>query len=746
MKDWKIFEENVKKLASYMWNCNSTSMTISGVKCDCVLQPKKDYWIIVEITEDHSLNKVRTDISKLNIVKNHLFSKRIYSENYIVMRIEPTDSMKTTGGDDNIDVMSYKSFSKLFLDFNIYNHARLTRNFGSAINPFSGKPDTINYTPVLYENIQSNKLVKLKEIVDYLLSNQKVILLGNYGTGKSRCIQELFNILSRRSEKQLLYPVAINLKENWGTQGGEEILRRHLGSLGLGNLSESMIKSYQNDCYVFLLDGFDEIGAQVWSDSPTKLQQIRASSLRAVKDLIQTTKSPILIAGREHYFNSNEEMFNTFGLNKKDTIVLKCKDEFTEEEMNNYLKELSIFIDMPVWLPRRPLICQIINTIEKEEFENIFINSHSAIEFWNKLITGMCDREAKISPILQSSTIFSILKRIAYFTRNKSNNVGPITINEINRSFELVVGTPPADESAVILQRLPALGRTSSESRDRQFIDSYILDGLRAENLIDIIYQNDTTILTEKWQNPLNRIGIEVISKRMEMDKSANVFIEFLKKSLHCENKIITGDILASLVYNSTETMLDLGGLIVHQTIIGYLNFSSRLIQNFTIEDSYIEEIVINDSRLFKVSIKDCIVNFLYGVYDKNDIPSNLVSCIIENTSIENSSRYTKRIQINPANMVLLFIIRKLFYLSPKTRTEKELLARFDNEEEKKLVLQILDMLVKEKVVRQSTNGKIIEYTAKGHPKARMLRILKELDSSKDSVWIKTSQLLEKII
>ena len=109
-----------------------------------------------------------------------------------------------------------------------------------------------------------------------------------------------------------------------------------------------MVKSFHNECYIFLLDGFDEIGAQVWSDSPTKLKQIRASSLRAVKDLNQTTKSPIIIAGREHYFNSTDEMIDAFGFNKKETLILRCKDEFTENEMKNYLEGLSIFIKLPL--------------------------------------------------------------------------------------------------------------------------------------------------------------------------------------------------------------------------------------------------------------------------------------------------------------------------------------------------------------------------------------------------------------
>ncbi len=107
------------------------------------------------------------------------------------------------------------------------------------------------------------------------------------------------------------------------------------------------------------------------SDDSSKLKQIRASALSAVKDLIQKTTSPIIISGREHYFNSNEEMFEAIGLKSSETEILRCKDEFTVEEMNNYLKNLAITTDIPIWLPRRPLICQIINSLKRKDKEYV---------------------------------------------------------------------------------------------------------------------------------------------------------------------------------------------------------------------------------------------------------------------------------------------------------------------------------------------------------------------------------------
>ena len=75
---WQDFEKRIRNIASYRWNCNAVAETIAGVKCDCILKPQPDHWIIVEITEECNLEKIRTDIAKLFSVRNALFLKNVY--------------------------------------------------------------------------------------------------------------------------------------------------------------------------------------------------------------------------------------------------------------------------------------------------------------------------------------------------------------------------------------------------------------------------------------------------------------------------------------------------------------------------------------------------------------------------------------------------------------------------------------------------------------------------------------------
>lgn len=694
--------------------------------------PKPDYWILIEVTENEKLDKIRTDIAKLSTCKPFLFSQNIYCECYIVLGEEPTETMVTTGAGINVKVQSYNTFTKQFLDYPTYTFIRNQKVFGSSVNPLSGEPDNYDYTPVVYENIRTKKNVSLGDIAKFLLAGKRLILLGNYGTGKSRCLRELFNSLIKRQLNKIYYPIAINLKENWGIQRADEIIRRHFGSLGMTQYSDSVIKILDKDNFIFLLDGFDEVGAQIWSNDSSKLRQIRANALSAIKDLIQKTASPIIISGREHYFNSNEEMFEAIGLKAADTEILRCKDEFTVEEMNNYLKNLAITTDIPIWLPRRPLICQIINSLEKEKIKNMFVNSYSASEFWDTLILSICDREAKISPLLDSKNIFSILKELSHLTRNKQYNVGPISVSDINKSFERIIGTPPVDESAVMLQRLPALGRVSSESTDRQFIDYYILDGLRAEHLIDIVYKNQVDIFEETWNNPIQNIGIEIVAKRIFSDKTAFTFVDFLKKSLGYSNKIISGDILASLIYYSSKLPIDLGGFVINKTTISSINFSKSLADNFIISDSFIDELDISSTSFSKVTLKDCLIKKIYGISKENILPNFMVSSVVEEFDPSPMKIGDKFLDIKPSHMILISIIKKTFFLGNPTNTETEIISNFTSRQDKICAGKIIKVLIREKILSKSPNDSL---QPKSFQRQRMIDIIQKLNDSQDKLW-----------
>ena len=131
------------------------------------------------------------------------------------------------------------------------------------------------------------------------------------------------------------YIIPINLRDHWGSRRATEILDRHFSDLGLD--AKNFIKTYEKSNIIYLLDGFDEIGTQSWSSDPRKMQHIREISVCALKDLLQKVQGGVLITGREYYFNSDKEMFNSLGLSKEQTVLLECHSEFTEEQLLNFV-------------------------------------------------------------------------------------------------------------------------------------------------------------------------------------------------------------------------------------------------------------------------------------------------------------------------------------------------------------------------------------------------------------------------
>ena len=59
---WKNFEDRVRDIASMRWDCSATTETIAGVKCDCVLKPSAEEWVLVEITQERLTIKSQAPI------------------------------------------------------------------------------------------------------------------------------------------------------------------------------------------------------------------------------------------------------------------------------------------------------------------------------------------------------------------------------------------------------------------------------------------------------------------------------------------------------------------------------------------------------------------------------------------------------------------------------------------------------------------------------------------------------------
>lgn len=485
---------------------------------------------------------------------------------------------------------------------------------------------------------------------------------------------------------------------------------------------------------MFLLDGFDEIGAQSWSDNVNKLKEIRAESLKGVKDLIRNVKGGVIVTGREHYFNSNEEMFNCLGLDPKTALIIECPDEFTDLEMKEYLDSVLDNVHLPEWLPKRALICQIISELDVTYLEKLLNEPLGMIEFWRALIEAICKRESDINISLDALTIKKVLIEIARMTRNKLQDLGPITITEMNKAFEIVVGTPAVDESATMLQRLPALGRVGSESHDRQFIDKYILDGLRAEDVIETVSTQSDKLKDMAWINPLSDFGLSLVANDILDDNGLSRYKSFVTKLFNWKNTILTGDIIASLL-SSDQSSLDFKHLFVENSHISFVNLSDSFIRNVTIDNTVIDKLDITSSNAENVVISNCIIKKLIGVSSEKGLPDWIKNCSIEMyETIDNVTRI-KNAPLTLEQRVFIVIIKKIYFQPGAGRMEEALLRGLGTSADKKAANKIINMLQREQIIEVFKGREGNVYTPVRKHTQRMKGIIDSLTLSEDPLW-----------
>jgi len=644
--------------------------------------------------------------------------------------------MIESGKDNDITVIAFSGFAKQFFDFPQYETARLNAPFGSAVNPLTGEKDDTEYVPVRYRVDNGGPDYGTKEIADHLREGRHVVLLGEYGSGKSRCIREIFRHLAKTTNTDFCHPLAVDLREAWGLKRWTELIRRHFDDLGLEAICNNAIKAFNAGSVAILLDGFDELGSQAWNNDPVRLRAIRAQALQGVKDVVQRCKGGVLIAGREHYFPSNEEMFLALGLNPTTSIVIRSKEEFTDSELKEFFDQRNIDVDIPAWLPRRPLICQTINNLPEDDRIEMFDAGESETAFWDHFMRVLCLRDARIHVAFDPDTIYGVLKRLSRLTRTKAANVGPVTLSDMQRAFEDIVGQPPGEEASVMLQRLPSLGRLGRETDDRQFTDTYILDGLRAKDVGEIALSSHEIIrdvLHTAWGNGLDALGQRILANDAKC--SDNRLVTLSREASTSGNKTLASDIVASLAVRSADVM-DFGGLELSDGHFVMLDLSKRNIANITFKDCTFGDVIFGDRDLRNVLILNSLAEKVTGATSVKGLPAWAQGLNSDHFESVDNTASIRRIDLKPAQQMLATTIRKTFFQKGAGRKEEALTRGFARIGAPGLITKVLNLLITEGMLETAKGKEGTLYIPVRKYTGRMKTILDELATSKDPLWI----------
>lgn len=733
---WQELEAIVRAGAEAKFGARARAETIAGVKCDCVIDLQNGSVVVVEISKETSLQKLRTDLAKFNVLRPHFFGKQIFPRCYFITLDDPTDALIESGKANHVEVQSVLQFLNYLFGTLRYSTVRRTRAFGSAVDIYSGQPDESKYVRVGYFD-EAGTAFSTEKIAEELLKNRTVVLIGDYGAGKSRCVKELFEYLTSQQKTNYRHTIAINLRDNWGLKRASEIITRHFTDMGLEDQVGDALKVSFSPSATYLLDGFDEIGAQTWSDDPTKLVSIRRQSLVGVKDLIDKAQGGVLVTGREHYFNNDAELITCLGLDRKNPLFLRCNQELSSEQFAEMIGRNSP--EFPEWMPKKPLIASIVRDISPGVFDPILKTASGQIDFWNLLIDTFCDREANINAILDPAIIRELYTKIGRLSRGTQTSLGPISIKQINEAFEETTGRPPTDESAIILQRLPGLGRVGAESLDRQFADTFILDGLKAEDAIGLLAQGDGDWLNADWKNPVEDFGSFYISTRLAGNKQVGMAVSFVQRHAERKNRVITSDVLSALF--RVDEPIDFVGLNFSRGKFFRVELGESRVQRISITDSSFDSLDVTDAEPVEVRIAQSVVSRLSGVASREHLPSWMIDCLVEDFQNLKTLVAIREAGLTVAQTFLLSSLRKLFLQAGSGRRESSMYKGYGDSNSKRLCEKVIALLLKERVCSKVRGSSEALFIPDRSMSGRVQAIMSQMTTSKDEIWLQVSRI-----
>lgn len=110
---WQEVEDQVRRIAELHWNAPCRAEPIDGVKCDGVIRVSPEEMVIIEISKDDSIGKLRDDVNKLSGIRFSNFSKQILTRCFFVTEGD-THSLKEFGESKNVSVLSVSDFMEFF--------------------------------------------------------------------------------------------------------------------------------------------------------------------------------------------------------------------------------------------------------------------------------------------------------------------------------------------------------------------------------------------------------------------------------------------------------------------------------------------------------------------------------------------------------------------------------------------------------------------------------------------------------
>lgn len=293
-----------------------------------------------------------------------------------------------------------------------------------------------------------------------------------------------------------------------------------------------------------------------------------------------------------------------------------------------------------------------------------------------------------------------------------------------------------------MLQRLPSLGRVSADSPDRQFLDTFILNGLRAESIIQLSKSWDTRVITNEWKNPLDQVGLNILAEYMGRDeRRVDAFLSLARQATNLNNGILASDIIGAVCFLDCST-LDFKGLAVIGGHFSYLTFEGKVVERICIRDTIIEHFDLTNAKIMEsVTISQCLIITAYGIASHKSLPENFVECNVENFEALATTTLIKKAKLSESQKLFVQMLRKIFYQPGAGRKESALLRGMGSSVNRPLGEKILAALLDEKLITRHKGDEGYIYKPVRGEMGRIDKMLTDLTLSTDKLWIKISNM-----
>lgn len=715
-EDDDAFEREVRRVVALLYPGDELggAAIIDGKERDGIFITE-DNAVVVEATTSREKSKAEKDGKKLKALTTALTQEYPFKgiKGLFVTQSDPTahqlDAIRKVG--PPVVALSFSRLKSRLIDARGYLEARGDHAFGSARDPETNATKVRDkYVRLDFvDTAERHKRYSVNDLVDMLDTNQRLVLLGDYGAGKSMTMRELYlrfraEHLKRDDKKFCLH---LNLNDHQGQVDPAEALIRHAQLIGF-NQPHQLIRAWRSGEAHVLLDGFDEVFVPGWASTTRPLEDVRRKSVELVYRFVLDAPHSVgvVVAGREHFFDSHKELRTAFGLDGRATVA--SATDFTEEQVNEYLSNRQWKASLPDWLPRRPLIVgYLAGRRVFEELEGLAYADPGA--GWDRLLRAICQREARADAGVDDVAIRQIMERLATLARRTSDGLGPLHFEDYISVFRDLRGSLPDEGAYKVLQRLPGLRVHDGRANSRTFVDDDLVDAARAGDVLRWIEDPSRERMVEAysdWTNLLGEAGLQVLESRLKEEGVSERHVQMALSQLHGHHGVdgLRADLL--------RVLLSRGSSPAKPTVLRDLHIPTlRLAEGSDAALVRLEGCIIDLLDLSDVesaerlpSLYNCAVEAVEGVAGFDELAKDRLhgtTVAYFSDSVENTASIL-RLDISDYRRVMLTVLRRTFVQSGRSRKESAFYRGSLTMSQKELIPVVLKRLGSADVIRRT--------------------------------------------